>query len=96
MQYKDYYKILGVSPTDDLPEIKRKYFELAKQLHPDKQLGNEEKFKELTEAFDVLSNDELKKRYDSENSKQYEDGPYQSQEEYAEHAQQAYMRNSTL
>jgi molecular chaperone DnaJ len=60
----DYYKILGVekSSTDD--DIKKAYRKLAQQYHPDKASGNEEKFKEINEAYQVLSNKEKRAQYD--------------------------------
>jgi len=65
---KDYYKVLGVSKTADRMEIKRAYRKLAMSWHPDKNPGNleaEKKFKEIGEAFNVLSNDDKRAKYDS-------------------------------
>jgi curved DNA-binding protein len=67
MDYKDYYKILGVEKNASVDDIKRAYRKLAKQHHPDKNPGNkqaEEKFKEINEANEVLSDPEKKARYD--------------------------------
>jgi molecular chaperone DnaJ len=61
---KDYYKILGVSKDASLDEIKKAYRRLAHQYHPDKG-GNEEKFKEINEAYQVLSNEEKRRQYDA-------------------------------
>lgn len=64
---RDYYEVLGVSRNADAAEIKKAYRKLALQYHPDKNPGNkeaEEKFKEAAEAYDVLSNDEKRRRYD--------------------------------
>ena len=64
---KDYYKSLGV-PKDAKPaEIKKAYRKLARQFHPDANKGDsvaEERFKEVSEAYDVLSDDERRKEYD--------------------------------
>jgi curved DNA-binding protein len=67
MDYKDYYKILGVERSATQDEIKSVYRKLAKKYHPDKNPGDkqaEEKFKEINEANDVLSDPEKKARYD--------------------------------
>ncbi len=67
MDYKDYYKVLGVEKTASKDEIKKKYRKLAQKYHPDKNPGNkqaEEKFKEISEANQVLSNDEKRRKYD--------------------------------
>ena len=67
MQFKDYYKILGVKPDASADEIKKAYRRLALQYHPDKNPGDkqaEEKFKEIAEAYDVLSDPEKRKKYD--------------------------------
>ncbi|MCS6967083.1 MAG: J domain-containing protein [Cytophagales bacterium] len=67
MEYKDYYKILGVNKNATADEIKKAYRNLAKQYHPDKNPGNkaaEAKFKEISEAYEVLSDPEKRKYYD--------------------------------
>lgn len=64
---RDYYEVLGVSRNADEKEIKREYRKLAKKYHPDTNAGNpdaEKKFKEVTEAYSVLSDPEKKKMYD--------------------------------
>ena len=63
---KDYYKILGVSRSATEQEIKSAYRKLAIKYHPDKnhEKGAEEKFKEISEAYQVLSHPEQKKKYD--------------------------------
>ena len=65
--YKDYYKILGVSKTANQKEIKRAFRKLAAKHHPDKNPDDpkaEEKFKEINEAYMVLSDEEKRKYYD--------------------------------
>jgi len=67
MEYKDYYKILGVDRKASEDEIKRAYRKLALHYHPDRNPGDkkaEDKFKEINEAYQVLSDTEKRKRYD--------------------------------
>ena len=67
MEQRDYYEVLGVSKSADATEIKKAYRKLALKYHPDKNPGDkeaEEKFKEAAEAYDVLSNEEKRHRYD--------------------------------
>ena len=67
MAAKDYYSILGVSRTATEKEIKSAYRKLARKLHPDVNPGNkraEEQFKEIAEAYEVLSDAEKRKKYD--------------------------------
>ncbi len=64
---KDYYQVLGVAKTADAAEIKRAYRKLAKDLHPDKNPDNpkaEEKFKEVSKAYEVLSDTKTRAEYD--------------------------------
>lgn len=61
---KDYYSILGVSRSASDEDIKKAYRKLAHQHHPDKQGGDEKKFKEINEAYQVLSNKEKRAQYD--------------------------------
>jgi molecular chaperone DnaJ len=61
---KDYYKILGVSRNASQEEIKKAFRRLAHQYHPDKGKGNEEKFKEINEAYQVLSDPQKRAQYD--------------------------------
>lgn len=62
---KDYYSILGVNRSASQDEIKKAFHKLAKQYHPDKQGGDEEKFKEISEAYNVLSDEKKRAEYDS-------------------------------
>jgi curved DNA-binding protein len=66
MDYKDYYKILGVARTASQDEIKRAYRKLARKYHPDvsKEANAEEKFKEVQEAYEVLKDPEKRAAYD--------------------------------
>jgi DnaJ-class molecular chaperone len=65
MEYKDYYKALGVDRTADDKAIKTAYRRLARKHHPDVNKGNAERFKEISEAYTVLSDPEKRKRYDT-------------------------------
>ncbi|MGB9799988.1 MAG: DnaJ C-terminal domain-containing protein [Thermanaerothrix sp.] len=68
MEYKDYYKILGVDRNATEEEIKKAYRRLAMKYHPDRNPGDksaEEKFKEINEAYEVLGDPEKRKRYDA-------------------------------
>ncbi|WP_419420441.1 J domain-containing protein [Legionella sp. D16C41] len=61
---KNCYEILGVPPTAEPSEIKDQYRKLARQYHPDRNPGGDEKFKEISAAYDILSNKEKKAYYD--------------------------------
>ncbi|MEE9565071.1 MAG: DnaJ domain-containing protein, partial [Candidatus Hydrothermarchaeaceae archaeon] len=64
---RDYYDVLGVSRDASEAAIKKAYRKLAMKYHPDrnKEAGAEEKFKEISEAYGVLSDDEKKRQYDT-------------------------------
>ena len=77
MEYKDYYKVLGVDKNASQDDIKKAFRKLAVKYHPDKNKDNkvaEEKFKQVNEANEVLSDPEKRKKYDTlgENWRQYE------------------------
>ncbi|MBI2446693.1 MAG: DnaJ domain-containing protein [Parcubacteria group bacterium] len=61
---KDYYQVLGVPKSASDDEIKRAYRKLAHQYHPDKNKGDDKKFKEINEAYQILGNREKREQYD--------------------------------
>ena len=61
---KDYYKLLNIDKSASQDEVKRAFRKLAHQYHPDKQTGDEAKFKEINEAYQVLGNAEKRQQYD--------------------------------
>lgn len=77
LKQKDYYKTLEVDKNADAAQIKKAYRKLAKKYHPDTNGGNpgaEEKFKEVTEAYNILSDPEKRKLYDKYGSAAFEEG----------------------
>jgi len=67
MEYKDYYKILGVERNASEADVKKAFRKLAMKFHPDRNPGNksaEEKFKDINEAYEVLSDPQKRSRYD--------------------------------
>ena len=93
MNFKDYYAVLGVKKDATQAEIKKQYRKLAVKYHPDKNSGNkqaEEKFKDLGEANDVLSDPEKRKKYDTlgSNWKQYEQSSQAGGADFSQWARQ--------
>ncbi|PWQ94840.1 DnaJ C-terminal domain-containing protein [Leucothrix arctica] len=76
MEYKDYYKILGVSKTADKDEIRKSYRQLARKYHPDvsKESDAEARFKEVSEAYEVLSDAKKRAEYDQMDSAGFGNG----------------------
>lgn len=93
MDYKDYYKILGVDKKASQDDIKKAFRKLANKYHPDKNPGNKEaeaKFKEANEANEVLGDAEKRKRYDQlgSNWNQYQGGGQQGGFDWGKYQQQ--------
>jgi curved DNA-binding protein CbpA len=81
MDYKDYYKILGVERKASEKDIKQAYRKLAREFHPDVNTGDkksEAKFQEINEAYEVLSDVENRKRYDQMGRHWNQGGPSRS------------------
>jgi molecular chaperone DnaJ len=62
---RDYYKVFGVDKKASADEVKKAFRKLAHKYHPDKSTGDEAKFKEISEAYGVLSNDKKRQEYDA-------------------------------
>lgn len=80
MEYKDYYEILGVERSAEEADIKKAFRKLAAKYHPDKPTGDESKFKEINEAYEVLGDAEKRRMYDQlghnyHNGQQFEPPP---------------------
>src|SRR5258706_1235746 len=98
MEYKDYYKVLGVERTADKKDIQKAYRKLARKYHPDVNPNNkeaEDKFKEASEAYEVLSDADKRAQYDKFGSEwqRYQQGGAQTGEgfdwsQWAQNSQQ--------
>jgi len=93
MEYKDYYKILGVEKTVDTEELKKQYRKLARKFHPDVNTTDKNaasKFAEISEAYEVLSDDEKRKKYDALGSdwEQYKANGQNDQFDWSKYANQ--------
>jgi len=76
---KDYYEILGVNKSASKDEVKKAFRKLASTYHPDKKTGDEAKFKEISEAYAVLSDEKKRAEYDTYGKSYAGGGPQQSQ-----------------
>lgn len=101
MDYKDYYKVLGISKSATQDEVKKAFRKLAIKYHPDKNPGDkkaEEKFKEINEANEVLGDAEKRKKYDElgSNWKQYQQqgDQFAGQRRYSGSRQQDFNQGS--
>src|ERR1700744_5558044 len=77
MAKQDFYETLGVGKTADADELKRAYRKLAMQYHPDRNAGDktaEQKFKDISEAYDVLKDDQKRAAYDRFGHAAFENG----------------------
>ena len=93
MEYKDYYKILGVEKTVDTEELKKQYRKLARKFHPDVNTTDKNaasKFAEISEAYEVLSDGEKRKKYDALGSdwEQYKTTGQNDQFDWSKYAKQ--------
>lgn len=97
MEYKDYYKILNIEKTADKEQIRKSYRKLAKKYHPDvsKEANAEERFKEVKEAYEVLSDPAKRSEYDSMGSAGFRGGdPFSRPGGRGSHSSEGFDNNS--
>ena len=75
MARKDYYEVLGVPKGASQEDVKKAYRQLAVKYHPDKEGGNEDKFKEVAEAYSVIGDEEKRKKYDNAGYREFQGFP---------------------
>ncbi|MDF7806933.1 DnaJ C-terminal domain-containing protein [Pontiellaceae bacterium B12219] len=88
MEYKDYYKILGVEKGVSADDLKKKYRKLARKYHPDVNTdpGADHRFKDIGEAYEVLKDPEKRKAYDQYGA-DWKNGPQQQRHQYQQQSQ---------
>lgn len=98
-KYRDLYAILGVSPHATQAQVKDAYYRLSMQYHPDRNKGSEvahQKFTELTEAYSVLGQYDLRRKYDKGLLHQYPRQPSHTHSEHTSHHTAAHSGQSTV
>ena len=97
MAFIDYYQVMGVAKTASAEEIKKAYRKLARQYHPDLNPNNkeaEQKFKQINEANEVLSNAENRAKYDKYGEHWQHGEAYEEAQRQQQNRQQSYGRQS--
>ncbi len=93
--YKNYYQILGLENNASINQIKKAYRTYATKFHPDKQNGDkffEERFKEIKEAYDVLSDDIKRKNYDTKWQNNFSESSSYSDQTHQQNAENEFKR----